>query len=257
MLRTCVIAGLLLAAGLAGQDLSKVPDLSKVAAQGYLSDFAGVVDGGSREAINGYLAEVERATGAQVALVTVETLGGEPIEDVANRLYRRWGVGKRETNEGALFLFAIGDRKSRLEVGYGLEPIVPDGAAGSILRAMRPALRERQYGAAMVEAARQLGERIAAGKNVTLTTQLPVARADRRSGREPLEFSPWMILGGLVVLLILSSLGGRGGRRGYRGGGWYMPMGGGFGGGGGGGGGSSWGGFGGGDAGGGGASSDW
>ena len=65
----------------------------------------------------------------------------EMIDEVANKLYIQWGVGKKTTNEGALFLFAIRDRKSRLEVGYGLEPYVPDGSAGDVLRAMRPALR--------------------------------------------------------------------------------------------------------------------
>ena len=94
--------------------------------QGYVSDFAGVIDAQSKAALEQYCATVERATGAQMALVTIRTLEREPIEDVANTLYRAWGIGQKGKNEGILLLLVIQDRRSRLEVGYGLEPILPD-----------------------------------------------------------------------------------------------------------------------------------
>src|SRR6516164_11458830 len=121
--------------------------------QGYVSDFAGVIDVNSRQQLENFCTIVERSTGAQIALVTIPSLEGEPIEDVANTIYRAWGVGQKGKNEGILLLLAIGDRRSRLEVGYGLEPILPDGLAGSILREMRPALRQKQYGEGMMAAA--------------------------------------------------------------------------------------------------------
>ena len=98
--------------------------------KGYVSDFAGVVDPASRSRLEAYCAGVEQATGAQMALVTIPSLEGEPIEDVANTIFRAWGVGQKGKNEGIMLLLAIGDRRSRLEVGYGLEPILPDGLAG-------------------------------------------------------------------------------------------------------------------------------
>src|SRR5262245_53925192 len=104
--------------------------------QGYVSDFAHVVDEGSRARIEAYCAAVEKATGAQLAFVTVSDLDGEPVEDVANLLFRKWGIGKKGENNGALLLLSIRDRRSRLEVGYGLEPIITDGAAGALLREM-------------------------------------------------------------------------------------------------------------------------
>jgi uncharacterized protein len=100
---------------------------------------------------------VEKSTGAQVALVTLPSLEGEPPEDVANTIYRSWGVGQKATNEGILMLISVADRRTRLEVGYGLEPILPDGLAGGILREMRPALRQQQYGQAMFAAAQTIG----------------------------------------------------------------------------------------------------
>src|SRR5260370_37542890 len=121
--------------------------------QGYVSAFGNVVDPASKSQLEAYCAAVERSTGAQIALVTINTLEGEPIDDVANTIYRAWGVGQKGKNEGALLLLVIGDRRNRLEVGYGLEPIVPDGFAGSVLREMRPALRQQRYGEALLAAA--------------------------------------------------------------------------------------------------------
>ncbi len=236
--------------------------------QGYASDFAGVIDPASKAQLEAYGAIVERSTGAQMALVVVPTLEGEPIEDVANTIYRAWGVGQKGKNEGILLLLSINDRRDRLEVGYGLEPILPDGLAGSILREMRPALRQRDYGDAMMAAAQTIGSAIAKAKNVQLLARLP--RRHRETGSSRI---PWpMLIGGFFLLLwLIRSAGPRGHGGGGGGGiGSFLPalilgnmmgrsLGGGRGGGGFGGfdSGGGFGGFGGGDSGGGGASSDW
>src|SRR6266852_7451356 len=95
--------------------------------QGYVSDFAGVIDAASKAELENYCTRVEQQTGAEIALVTIQSLSQEPIEDVANTIFRAWGVGKKGKDEGILLLLSISDRRSRLEVGYGLEPILPDG----------------------------------------------------------------------------------------------------------------------------------
>ncbi len=237
-------------------------DWTKLKPEGYVSDFAHVIDTPSRESIDRYLTSLEKASGAQIAIVTIDTLDGDPVDDVANKLYRQFGVGQKGKNEGALFLLVIRDRKSRLEVGYGLEPIVPDGVAGDVLRAMRPALRAQQYGPALIEASRVLGTKIAAGKNITIPETLPARQfrdsaSDRQSPASNRQIIQILLVLGLFALFALFNR-----RRGRHGSGpWIFPGGGGYSGGGGfgggGGGGSSWGGFGGGDSGGGGASSDW
>jgi uncharacterized protein len=239
-------------------------DFAALKPEGYVSDFARVIDPGSRAGLERYCARLEAQTGAQVAIVTIGTLAGEPIEDVANAMFRRWGVGQKGKNEGLLLLLVIQDRKMRLEVGYGLEPVIPDGFSGSILRAMRPALREGRYAEALTEALQTIGSRIAEAKGVKLDTALP----SRTRQRAP--DIPWpVIVGGIAILLLLIK-GGGGGRRGGRSSGADLLLamlagnmmgrsmgghsGGGFGG---------WdshdtfGGFGGGDSGGGGASSSW
>ncbi|HUJ23174.1 MAG TPA: TPM domain-containing protein [Bryobacteraceae bacterium] len=257
LVRVC--ATLLCALGLASG-----VDWKTLKPEGYVSDFAHVVDGRSRAALEQYCGAVERATGVQMALVTLRTLEGEPIEDVANTIFRAWGVGHKGKDDGIMLLLAIGDRRNRLEVGYGLEPILPDGFAGSILREMRPALRQGQYGDALMAAAQTMGSTITKAKNVSIDTQLP------RRVHAPRGYSiPWpLLLGGLFLVIWLLQAGGR---RGGGGGGFWTGLlignlmrggGGGFGGGSGGGfggydSGGGFGGFGGGDSGGGGASSDW
>ena len=246
-------------------------DWKSLKPQGYVSDFARVIDPQSRAAIESYADRVKQATGAELAFVTVQTLEGEPIEDVSNDLFRAWGIGQKGENNGAMVLLAVADRRSRLEVGPGLGGAVPDGMAGLLLDDMRPALRQQQYGPAMVAAAVRLGSAIAQSKSVNIP---PPATAVRLR-RAPQDSIPWpLILAGIFFVLLLLRRGG-GGRYGGGGGGFWTGMllggllnsgrGGGYGGRGGGGfggydsggGGGGFGGFGGGDSGGGGASSGW
>lgn len=235
-------------------------DVNTLTPEGHVSDFARVLDAGSKAKIENYLRRVKEATQAEIAIVTIQKLDEEPIADVANALYRKWGIGGKATNEGVLFLISMQDRKTRLEVGYGLEAVIPDGYLGGILREIRPAMREQRYGEALSEVARLLGSRIAESKGVTIPDSLT-----RRRRAQP-ESLPWplILFGIVVVLMILSSIGGGGGR-GRRGMGLPFPIllpgggsgGGGFGGYDSGGSGGGFGGFGGGDSGGGGASGDW
>src|ERR1035441_138397 len=132
-----------------GAFAARAADWKGLRPDGYVSDFAGVMDPASKAQLEAYCAAVERATGAQMALVTVATLEGEPVEDAANAIFRNFGVGLKNSSEGVMLLLAIGERRSRLEVGYGLEAVLPDARAGDILREMSPALRDGRYGEAM------------------------------------------------------------------------------------------------------------
>src|ERR1022692_3518760 len=212
-LRVSVLLGLFAPAGSA-------VDWTALKPQGYVSDFANVIDPASKAQLEAYCGAVETSTGAQMALVTIATLEGEPVDDVANTIYRAWGVGQKGKNEGVLLLLVINDHRNRLEVGYGLEPIIPDGFAGSVLREMRPALRQQHYGEALMAAAETIGATVAKAKNVTLTAQLP-----RRIHESPTDSIPWpMILGGIGVLVFLLRAGGPRGHSGGGGGGFLTGM---------------------------------
>jgi uncharacterized protein len=255
---------------------------------GHVNDFANVVDQQTEQKLELWLTNFEQMTGAQIAVVTIQSLEGRSVEDYATDLYRAWGIGAKSgerRDKGALLLISLGDRKTRLEVGYGLEGDLPDGLAGEIIRRMRPALQQSQYSQAMETGVRTLLDTLAEKWDVN------IAGIDNRSyayraPAEGQEFSGKGLAGliGLFILFIIimaviSRAGRRRGRGGSRGVGenlwWLYPIifnrgGGSFGsgswgntGGWGGGsdsgssGGSDWGGFGGGSSGGGGASDSW
>ena len=238
--------------------------------QGYVDDFAGVLSPAAKAQLTALSTELEQKTHAQIAVVTVKSLDGIPVEDYAVDLATKWGIGPKQADKGVLILLAVNDRKYWTSVGYGLEPILPDGKVGGFGREMVPLLRNGDYDGALLLITRRVADVIAADKGVTLSGN---SLAPVRS--KPAENTGWSlgeILLLLFVILIVYSIlkGSSGGGRYTRGGGsgwWIGPMiGGSIGGGrggwgsggfGGGGGGGGFGGFGGGSFGGGGAGGSW
>jgi uncharacterized protein len=104
------------------------------APQKYVADEAQVVSEAATAAINSSLRDLEQQTTAEIAVVTVNSLDGMTVEDYANRLFKAWGIGKKGADNGVLVLVVPSEHKMRIEVGYGLEPILPDGLAGEIIR---------------------------------------------------------------------------------------------------------------------------
>jgi len=255
----------------------KISDIHPV---NYVTDLAHVIDQPTADRINAVAGDVERKTGAQIAVVTVESLDGRPVEDYTVDLFKHLGVGHKDLR-GVLLLVAPNDHKYRIEVGYGLEPVINDARAGDIGRLMVPYLRHSNYSSAIELASGQLALRIADASNVKLD-QSPtrVNPAGTSSGSERSDLSWWLLL--VVGMIILPpifralfhrgprpprrrggfwgggpGIGGFGGWGGGFGGGGWSSGGGSWGGSGGGAGGISFGGFGGGSSGGGGASGSW
>lgn len=146
----------------------RVQDLPKPT--NYVSDFAGVLSPQTQASLNALCAQVDHQAHAQIAVVTIKSLDGQPIENFATELEDKWKVGKKGTDRGLLLIFAPNDRKYRIEVGYGLEGILPDGRVGDIGRLMVPYLRQNNYDAAVTLAVRQIAGVIAADAGVTLNT---------------------------------------------------------------------------------------
>ena len=239
--------------------------------QGYVNDFAGVLNAPTQAQITSLCIEVDQKTQAQIAVVTVKTLGGLEAADFANQLFKKWGVGHKGNNRGVLILLATDDHKYWTEVGYGLEPILPDGKVGGFGREMVPSLRAGDYNAALLHMTQEIADVIARDRGVKLDSLGNIAQPNLpKKPENPAEdsntsFFPGAFFFFLLVFLALygilrflkgSHLGGGGGwgGGGYWGGGSWGS--GGFGGGGGGGGGG-FGGFGGGSSGGGGAGGGW
>jgi uncharacterized protein len=265
-MRKCLLALSLLVlawSGLAWGE--RVQDLP--APTNYVNDFAKVLSPGTLASLNALCAQVDRQAHAQIAVVTVKSLDGEPIENFATALEDKWKVGKKGTDRGLLLILATDDRKYRVEVGYGLEGILPDGRVGDIGRAMVPYLRQNDYDGAVTMAVRQIAGVIAADAGVTLNLGPRPAYAPAQQAK-PLTLGEVLVLGVILLLVIffLARVGGSGllgfligmFMGGGGGGGWGGRGGGGGGwGGGGGGDGGGFGGFGGGSSGGGGASGSW
>jgi len=260
-----------------GASFAVAEDIKKIRPASYVTDLAGVLGVETGARLEALCTELEQKTGAQLAIVTVSSLEGESVEIYAADLFKQLGVGSKRENRGVLLLVAPNERKYRIEVGYGLEPVINDARAGDAGRAMVPFLRLGDYGKAVETAAWQLAKYVADDSGVSLSGRPPlrqIRNGDEEAGNLPL----WLLLGLVVFFIFIGSLSSRSvGRRGGGSGGsgllWFVLgmlasssgrrsgggwSGGGFGGGSGGwSGGGGFGGFGGGISGGGGASGSW
>jgi uncharacterized protein len=225
-----------------------------------VNDLAGVLQPDQVAALENKLLLYNDSTSTQVTIVTIPSTNGRDIAEVGLGILRGWGIGTKEKDNGILILAAINDRKVRIEVGDGMEGVVPDAIANRIIEEnIRPNFRDGNYYQGFDEATDRIAE---AAKGEYKGTP------NRRG--EPDGGGAGMVILFIIIVIIISILrnrggGGRGGgttfsRRGW--GGWIGPIGG-FGGGsrggswGGGGGGGGFGGFGGGSGSGGGASGNW
>ena len=222
--------------------------------QGWVSDYARVLDASTQTQLTALIQELKDKTGAEIAVLTVDTTGGEDIFDYALAVAEDWKPGEKGKDNGVVFVSAVQDRKVYILVGYGLEGILPDGKVGGIEdEYVIPAFKRGDYGEGILAGVSALAQVIAKDAGVTLNqaSQYPM-RQDRGPN---LNFGHLFLL--LIVFLFLGRLllvpfwgWGRPGRR-------YFGSSGGFGGFGGGGFGGGFGGFGGGGFGGGGAGRGW
>ena len=100
----------------------------------YVEDRANIVSDIAEKGLNGYLQELEQKTGAQVIVLTIDTTGDIPIETYAIELAAKWKLGQKGKDNGVLVVVAKDDRAYRIEVGYGLEGVLPDGFCGTVGR---------------------------------------------------------------------------------------------------------------------------
>ncbi len=212
-------------------------------------DLAGIIDTATETKLNRYLKELESKTGAQMAILTLNSLDGQAIEELSISIaHNRWRLGQKGKDNGVLMLIALNDRKYRIEIGYGLEGLLPDSLIGSIGRQyLVPYFRKGEYATGIHGAAVVIANEIARDAGVNITGLPTVKRA--RSAQQGKQSTG--VLGKIVSLIffvimailfiknprlflayfLLSSMGRRGGHWGGSGGGFG---GGGFGGGGGG-----------------------
>jgi uncharacterized protein len=111
-----------------------------------VSDYAHVIDNETKDALTQEIRALEASTTDQVAVVTIPSLDGADINEESVNLFRTWGIGQKDKNNGVLFLIAIQDKKMRIEVGYGLEGDIPDVSAFRITEyEVKPLFKEGKY----------------------------------------------------------------------------------------------------------------
>lgn len=109
----------------------------------HVNDYAGVLNASQIDALMSKLADHERQTSNQVAVLTMKTLDGASLEDVSMKICEKWKGGLKEKGNGVLLLIVTNDRKIRIEVGRGLEGALPDITCGHIINDMKPLLKSK------------------------------------------------------------------------------------------------------------------
>jgi uncharacterized protein len=113
---------------------------------GRITDVANVIEPATEADLDSRLDQLEQNTSSEIAVVTVPSLDGTTVDDYAARLFKEWGIGQAKSDNGVLVLVAPNEREMRIEVGYGLEGILPDGLAGQIIRDnFIPRFRDNDY----------------------------------------------------------------------------------------------------------------
>jgi uncharacterized protein len=166
-----------------GSSALEVPYLS-----GRVNDQANLLDDDFEAQLEMRLGLLEEETGSQVAVLTVPSLEGDPIEDFSMRVVETWKLGREGVDDGVLVLIARDDRRMRIEVGYGLEPVLTDAQSGRIIdHLMAPRFRQGDFNGG-VEAAIEAVSAAIRGEPL----QLPEKRG-RSTGVNP---------GGIIFFLI-------------------------------------------------------
>src|SRR5579859_8146656 len=190
----------------------KIKDLNP---QGYVNDFAGVLDAQTTAQITAICTEVDEKTRAQISVVTIKTLEGLEAADFANKLFKQWGVGHKDDNRGILVLLATDDHKYWTEVGYGLDPILPDGKVGGFGREMVPRLRAGDFNGGVLHLTAQIADVIATDRGVKIDSLGNIAppvpvRGNESPGNQ--NSSPFLFFGIIALFIVLGILRRRGGR---------------------------------------------
>jgi uncharacterized protein len=151
---------------------------------GRVNDFANVLDPALRRTLEGQLAELERATTAQVALVTMNTLGDRQIEPYSLTLFNRWGIGQKDKNNGVLVLVVVQDKVMRIAVGYGMEGILPTSLCEAICRdTFVPHFRKGDYKTGMIKGMARVMEIVRRNEIVTADQRLELAQDAAEAGK--------------------------------------------------------------------------
>ena len=169
----------------------------------YVNDFAHVLDPATVAQLDNICQQLDQKAHAQIAVVTVNSLDGSDIESYAVALYKQWGIGSKATDHGVLILLAVQDKKYRIEVGYGLEPILPDGKVGGFGREAVSLLRQNDYNGAVALMTSRVADVIAQDAGIELTGARPQISAQPQGPPQRSLSGRQLLILGIILLIVL------------------------------------------------------
>ena len=177
----------------------------------YINDYTNIINNDYKKKIISIGKELEDKTGAQAVIVVIDSTNNIPIEDYSNKLFRAWGIGKNDKDNGLLILLAINDRKYRVEVGRGLEGVIPDALSNRVMESLvKPSFSQENYGEGLLNSYSKLCDYIAEEYGVTLdkslNIELPSQTQSNTSNNKNLSF----IGIGFLILIFLDLIFNRG-----------------------------------------------
>jgi uncharacterized protein len=179
------------ASGVGAEPLSAIPN-PRVRNGTWVADMPGALRAETVARLNQTIDAIEKTHGIEMAVVVVQSLDGLPVEDAAVKLFELWGIGKKGRDNGVLFLWSRGDRQLRVEVGYGLEGVLPDGKVGAILDAyVVPSFKAGDFDAGVIAGVDAL---VAAARSEPVALPAMRNRSYDSDGWLP---SWWPLLGGV------------------------------------------------------------
>jgi uncharacterized protein len=141
--------------------VTSIPNPKTTNVHSFVSNPDGILKVETVQQINVYLDSLQAQTGAEVALVAVNSIGGNEIKPFATDLFKAWGIGKAKQDNGLLVLFVLGDKKVTFETGYGLEGILPDAICKRIqYQSMVPEFKKGDYDAGLLAGIQRIGSTI-------------------------------------------------------------------------------------------------
>ncbi|WP_138203784.1 TPM domain-containing protein [Haloimpatiens lingqiaonensis] len=176
----------------------------------YVNDYANIIKKEELETIVSIGKELEDKTGAQAVIVTIKSLEDNDLDDYANKLFRKWGIGQEGKNNGLLILIAKDDRKWKVEVGTGLEGAVTDIQSRRIVdEYFTPEAKKGNYGKGLKYSYSALADKIAKEYNVSLDKNKKITLPGKKSSSSSSK-SGNKFISIIVILIILDIFANKG-----------------------------------------------
>ena len=170
----------------------------------YVQDFANLLNEQERTELRSIGRSIENQTTAQIAVLTIDSIGDRPIEEYANEAFRQYGIGSKAENNGVLLVLSMNDRQVRIEVGYGLEGRLPDGKVGRILDDITvPYLQNQEPNSAIIETYKILANEVLAEYGIEQGQQSIQQPEQQPTEGEGLGIPAWLLIIIVVVVLFL------------------------------------------------------